>query len=127
MSTPRPRKGSLASSFRYALEGLRYVLWSERNARIDLGIAILAVGAGLWLRLSLLEWALIIVAIALVFAGEMLNTVIELVVDMIMPQRHPLAKHAKDLAAGAILVAAIAAAVIGALVLGPHFLAKLRF
>lgn len=127
MSTSRSHKGSLASSFRYALEGLRYVLWVERNARIHLAAAILVAALGLWLHLNALEWALIIIAIALVFAGEMLNTVIELMVDMITLEQHPLAKHAKDVAAGAILVAAIAAAVIGLLVLGPHLWIKLGF
>jgi diacylglycerol kinase len=122
MSKPQ---GNLWASFRYAFAGLRYVLWSERNARIHLAIAILVVLLGAWLRLSAVEWVLIIAAIALVFAGEMLNTVVELTVDMVTVERNPLAKRAKDVAAGAVLVAAIAAAIMGLIILGPRLWAKL--
>ena len=122
MSKPQ---GNLWASFRYAFAGLRYVLWSERNARIHLAIAILVVLLGAWLRLSAVEWVLIIAAIALVFAGEMLNTVVELTVDMVTEERNPLAKRAKDVAAGAVLVSAIAAAIMGLIILGPRLWAKL--
>ncbi len=116
---------NLWASFRYAFAGLRYVLWSERNARIHLTIAILVILVGAWLRLSAVEWVLIIAAIALVFAGEMLNTVVELTVDMVTEERNPLAKRAKDVAAGAVLVAAVAAAIMGLIILGPRLWAKL--
>jgi len=116
----RRYKGSLAASFKHAFEGLWYVLSSERNARIHLSIAALVGALGIWLRLTALEWALIVAAIALVFAGEMLNTVVELTLDLVMPDENSLAKHAKDVAAGAILVASAAAAVIGVIVLGPR-------
>lgn len=121
----RKPRGNLWASFRYAFAGLRYVLWSERNARIHLAIAILVVLLGAWLRLSAVEWVLIIAAIALVFAGEMLNTVVELTVDMVTVERNPLAKRAKDVAAGAVLVAAAAAALMGLIILGPRLWAKL--
>jgi diacylglycerol kinase len=117
---PRNHKGSLAQSFRHAFEGLSYVLRSERNARLHLLAALAIISLGLWLRLPPTEWALIIAAISLVFAGEMLNTVVELTVDLVMPDENPLAKHAKDVAAGAILVAAVTAVVIGLIVLGPR-------
>ncbi len=116
----KPRQGNLWASFRFAFAGLRYVLWSERNARIHLAIAILVLLVSAWLRLSALEWVLIIAAIALVFAGEMLNTVVELTVDMVTSELNPLAKRAKDVAAGAVLVAAIAAAIMGFIILGPR-------
>jgi diacylglycerol kinase len=115
----RRRKGSLLSSFLHALEGLGYVLRAERNARIHLAMAILVILVSACLGISPAEWALIAIAIALVFVGEMLNTVVELEVDLIMPEDNILAKHVKDVAAGAILVAAVVAAVIGLLVLGP--------
>ena len=111
--------GSLFASFRYALQGLSYVLAAERNARIHLVAATLVILLSAWLGISIVEWALIIAAIALVFAGEMLNTVVELTIDLITLERRPLAKRAKDVAAGAILVASIAAATIGFLILGP--------
>jgi diacylglycerol kinase len=66
-----------------------------------------------------------VAAIALVFAGEMLNTVVELTIDMITIEDHPLARRAKDVAAGAILVAAMAAAVMGAIIMGPRLWQKL--
>lgn len=116
----RRHKGNLIASFKHAFEGLWYVLSSERNARIHLTVALLVGALGIWLGLTPLEWALIVAAIALVFAGEMLNTVVELTLDLVMPDENSLAKHAKDVAAGAILVASIAAAVIGVIILGPR-------
>jgi diacylglycerol kinase (ATP) len=124
-STGRPIKGTLWASFRYAWQGLVYTLQCERNARIHLVTALLVILLSLWLGLSALEWAMITVAIALVFTGEMLNTVIEVLVDMITLEYHPLAKLAKDIAAGAILVASLAAATIGIAILGPRLLDRL--
>ncbi|MFH1085071.1 MAG: diacylglycerol kinase family protein [Chloroflexota bacterium] len=123
--TLRPRKGALADSLRYAVEGLGYVVRHERNARIHLAMAIAVVALGLWLGLSLEQWAFMVAAIALVFAGEMLNTVVELLVDLICPDVNPLAKHVKDVAAGAILVASLAAALLGVMILGPKLWLKL--
>jgi diacylglycerol kinase len=119
------QSSTLRSSFRYALEGLRYVVRSERNARLHLISAIIVILISAWLALPAAEWALIIAAIALVFAGEMLNTVVELAIDLISPEFHPMAKNVKDVAAGAVLVAAIAAAGIGFLILGPRLCQKL--
>jgi len=100
-------------------------LRSERNARIHLAMAILVILMSIWLRLTAIEWVLMVAAIALVFAGEMLNTVVELTIDLITVERNPLAKRAKDVAAGAILVAAAAAAIMGLLILGPRLWLKL--
>jgi len=115
----KTHRGNLIESFGHALEGLSYVVRHERNARIHSVMAGLVVALGIWLKITPLEWALIMAAIALVFAGEMLNTVVELTLDLVMPDENPLAKHAKDVAAGAILVASAAAAVIGLIILGP--------
>jgi diacylglycerol kinase len=73
-----------------------------------------------WLRLTNIEWLLIIIAIALVFIAEMFNTVVELMIDLITTEQSPLARRAKDIAAGAVLVAALAAAAIGCAVFGPR-------
>ena len=81
-------------------------------------IALAVVVAGLLLRLPPLAWALVVVAIALVLIAELLNTALETVVDLVSPDDHPLAKAAKDIAAGAVLVAAAAAVVIGLLLAG---------
>ncbi len=121
----RRRKGSLGTSFRHAFEGIWYVLCCERNARLHLLAAMLVVGVGCWVQLSRIEWALIIAAIGLVFTGEMLNTVVELTIDLISPDKNSFAKHAKDTAAGAILVAALIAAAIGFIILGPALWARL--
>lgn len=88
--------------------------------------AVIGVGAivlGLLLRLSTVEFALIFVAITLVFTTEMLNTVAEACVDLVTREYHPLARIAKDVAAGAVLLNAILSIVIGLLVFGPHLLA----
>ncbi len=121
----KKRKQSLLQSFRHALEGLEYVIREERNTSIHLTVAILVIALGLWLGLAVEKWALIAIAIALVFAGEMLNTVVELTIDILIPYENARAKHVKDVAAGAILVNALAAVVIGLLVLGPPLLHKL--
>src|SRR5437899_1501642 len=93
--------GTMARSFRYAFAGLFYVLRTQRNFRIHLAVGALAVLLGAVLRLSAPEWALLAVVITLVLAVEMVNTVVEAVVDLASPAYHPLAKIAKDVAAGA--------------------------
>lgn len=121
----RPNKGSLLSSFRHAFEGLWYVLRAERNARIHLAAAILVIALSAWLGLGPIEWAFVIVAVALVFAGEMLNTVVEIAVDLITQEHNALAGQAKDLAAGMTLIIALAAAAIGLIILGPRLWLKI--
>lgn len=112
-------------SFRHALRGWWYVLRTQRNAWIHVNIAVAVFAAALWLRLSALDWAIIILTAAMVFTAEFLNTAIEAVVDLASPQKHPLAKVGKDVGAGAVLIAAIAALLIGALILGPPLWARL--
>ena len=116
---PKPSRGGIISSLHYASRGVHHVLASERNARIHLVAALLVIALGVWLELSAQEWALIVCAIGLVFAGEMLNTVVEVLVDLVTLEENPLAKRAKDIAAGAVLVVSVAAAVVGVLILGP--------
>jgi diacylglycerol kinase len=118
-----PRKGEWSkfiAGFGYALSGLWYALRTQRNVRVHVAIAILAITMGIVLRISAEEFAMIFIAIASVFIAEMFNTVFELCVDLASPQYHPLAKRAKDIAAGAVLLSAMLAVVIGLLVLGPH-------
>jgi diacylglycerol kinase len=106
-------------SFVYAGRGV-WLLRNEPNARIHLVATAFALITGAALGLSGLEWALIVVAVALVLAAEALNTAVEQLANALMPEQHPLVGSAKDLGAGAVLLAAIGAAVIGLLVLGPH-------
>jgi diacylglycerol kinase len=109
----------LLTSFKYAFSGIWHVLRTQRNARIHLSIAVVVVVLGLWLGLSRTEWAIIALTIGLVLAAESFNTVAEAAVDLMTVDYHPLAKIAKDVAAGAVLLMAITAVVVGLLILGP--------
>jgi diacylglycerol kinase (ATP) len=93
---------------------------TQANARIHLGISVIVVGAGFYYGLSRGEWCAVVAAIGLVWTAEGLNTAIEAVVDLVSPEYHELAGRAKDLAAGAVLCASIAAGVIGALIFWPR-------
>lgn len=110
---------SLRESFRFAFAGLWHALKTQRNVRIHLAIATAAVVLGLWLGLSPVQWAIIVLTIGFVLASEMLNTVAEALVDLISPGYHPLAKVIKDVTAGAVLLSAITSVIVGLLVFGP--------
>jgi diacylglycerol kinase (ATP) len=116
---------SRLKSFQHAFRGWVYVLRTQRNAWIHVVIATFIFFLSLWLHLDARDWAVIILATAMVFTAEFLNTAIEAVVDLASPQKHPLAKVGKDVGAGAVLIAAFAAVLIGALILGPPLWAKL--
>ncbi len=107
-------------SFVYAGRGLWYTLRTQRNMRVHAALAALAIVLGLLLRISPVEWALVFVAITGVVITEMINTVVEALVDLASPQFNPLAKVAKDVAAGAVLLNAILAVVIALFVYVPH-------
>lgn len=125
---PASRSGwaKFIAGFGYAFSGLWYALRTQRNMRVHLLIAVLAIVLGIVLHISAVEFALIFVAITAVFIAEMFNTVFELCVDLASPEYHPLAKIAKDVAAGAVLLNAMLAIVIGLFVFGPHLLALIR-
>jgi diacylglycerol kinase len=108
------------AGFGYAFRGLWYALRTQRNARVHVFIAILAILLGIVLHISAVEFALVFVAITGVFIAEMFNTVFELCIDLVSPDHHPLAKIAKDVAAGAVLLSALLSIVIGLFVFGPH-------
>jgi diacylglycerol kinase len=118
------RRG-LVNSFRYASSGLWHALKTQRNVLIHVSIAITVVIAGMALDLNTGEWAIIALTMGFVFTAELFNTVIEAVIDLVTEEYHPLAKKAKDVAAGAVLAAAITAVAVGLLVLGPPLLARL--
>lgn len=107
-------------SLRHALRGVRYAFLRERNFQIELALAALAVGLSFALPLSQAERAAIFLVIALVLPMELLNTACERVMDMLKPGVHPYAKVVKDLAAGAVLIASLLAALVGAAVFLPH-------
>jgi len=87
---------------------------------------ILVVFLAAWLKLSLIEWALLAVTIGIVWLAEFLNTSIEAIVDLVSPQRHPLAKVSKDVGAAAVLITAVSAVVVGILLLGPPLWGKIQ-
>ncbi len=92
----------------------------QHNARIHLLLTLSVVVLGLTLGVSRLEWCALVLAIAVVWGAEGLNTALELLADAAVPGRHPLIAKAKDVAAGAVLLTAICAAIVGLLVLWPH-------
>jgi len=112
------------ASFGHAGRGLRALL-AEPNARIQLLAAGAVIALGLWLDLGRADFALLGLAIGLVLALEALNTALEALADRVAPDPHPLVAKAKDVAAGAVLIASAAAAVLGLLVLGPPLWARL--
>ena len=114
-----------AQSFADAGRGIALLLANEPNARLHAIATVAAVALGLWLGLSAAEWCWIVFAIALVWVAEGLNSAVEALADAVHPERDARVGIAKDLAAGAVLVAALASAVIGALVLGPRLVARL--
>ncbi len=116
---------SRAASFRHAFRGWHYVFRTQKNAWIHSAIAVVVFVLGLWLHLPPRDWAVIILTTAVVFAAEFMNTAIEAVVDLASPEPHPLAKIGKDVGAAAVLVAALAAILIGLLLLGPPLWMKL--
>ena len=106
-------------AFGHAFRGWWHVLKTQQNAWIHSVVATLIVIVGIWLRIPARDWAIIVLTIAMVFTAEFINTAIEAVVDLASPVHHPLAKVGKDVGAGAVLVAALSAALVGLLILGP--------
>ena len=114
-----PFLSSRFASFRHAFSGFGYVLRTQKNAWIHTIILVLVFILAVWLRLPARDWALILLTGAMVFTTEIINTAIEVVVDLASPSQHPLARAAKDAGAAAVLITAIAAVLIGLLVIGP--------
>jgi diacylglycerol kinase len=117
---------SRAKSFRYAFAGWWFVIRTQRNAWIHAVISVAVILVSFWLRLAPRDWAVIVLAIALVWTAEFLNTALEAVVDLASPQQHYLARVGKDVGAAAVLIAAFSAALIGLLVLGPPLWHRLQ-
>ena len=112
-------------SFYFAFAGLAYLFRTQRNARIHLIVGTVACALAAWLGISRVEWAVLVFTIALVLIMEGLNTAIEAAIDLASPNIHPLAKAAKDLAAGMVLIGAMASVAVGLLILGPPLWRKL--
>jgi diacylglycerol kinase (ATP) len=113
-------------SFRFAFAGWWYVVRTQRNAWIHAVVSLTVIVMGLWLQLGPHDWAVIILAIGMVWTSEFINTALEAVVDLASPQQHYLARVGKDVGAAAVLIAAVSSAIIGLLILGPPLWERLR-
>ena len=101
------------------------MLRTQHNAWIHASATVGVTLMGLWLGLNVVEWAVIVLVIGLVWMAEFVNTALEAVVDLASPDLHPLAKVGKDVAAAAVLVGAVTSVIVGLLILGPHLWARL--
>jgi diacylglycerol kinase (ATP) len=124
-----PKRFTLSGRLRSvvcAARGIRIMLASQHNARIHAAATVAVLAASVAFRLTLWEWCLVVLATISVWTAEALNTAFEFLTDVASPAFHPLAEKAKDVAAGAVLITAIGAALIGLLVFGPHLWDQLR-
>tara|TARA_Y100001968_G_C19430156_1_gene756544 strand:+ start:1815 stop:2258 length:444 start_codon:yes stop_codon:yes gene_type:complete len=118
----------LCSSFRYAFNGLFFAIRTQRNFRIHLFIGSIAFALGLWLKLNVINFAVLVLIITFVIVLELINTAIESVVDLsIGGHFHPLARTAKDCSAASVLVASIASLIIGSFLILPPFFQRIGF
>jgi diacylglycerol kinase len=110
------------NSFQFAIQGLGDLVKSQPNARIHLMVGIAVLAAGYFCRISKYDWIAVILCMALVISLEAVNTALEYLTDLVSPQYHPLAGKAKDVAAAAVLIAAMGAVVVGLLIFVPYLL-----
>lgn len=113
-------------AFGHAFRGWWYVLRTQRNAWIHALATTMVVLLAAWLKLPARDWAALILAVALVWTAEFINTALEAVVDLASPQHHPLAKVGKDVGAAAVLIAALISVVVGLLILGPPLWQRIK-
>ena len=111
------------NSFVYAFIGIKTACKTEQNFLFDAIFGILTIIIGFLLKLSVIEFAIVLIAIGLVVSLELINTAIEYTIDMAMPEIHPLAKAAKDISSGAVLISAIMALIVGIIIYLPKFIA----
>lgn len=122
----KQKKAPLYKSFRYAFEGIFTGIRKERNMKIHCMAMILVIIAGIVFRISAIKWCICLILFALVMSLELVNTALEAVVDLVTEERKPLAKLAKDTAAGAVLTAAIFSAITGCILFIPELLKMLH-
>jgi diacylglycerol kinase len=119
---PAVARAGFWRSFAFAGQGVWHVVKTQRNMRVHLLAGLAAVVLGVILRIGAADWACVLTVIGLVLTAEALNTVVEALVDMYTDEFHPLAKIAKDVAAGAVLISSLAAVGVGIAVFLPRFL-----
>ncbi|MDP4105781.1 MAG: diacylglycerol kinase family protein [Bacillota bacterium] len=118
----KKRQISLLSSFSYAIAGIRTAIKQERNIRIHLSISLIVIIFGFLFSITRIEWIFILLTIGGMISLEIINTAIERLVDLVTLEFHPLAKQAKDLAAGAVFSFAIISVMVGIIIFGPYLL-----
>ena len=109
-------------SFTYAFKGIRSFIPKEHNAWIHCTAIVLVTLAGFYFSVTKLEWTILVMCFAVVLAAEAFNTAIERLVDLVSPSYHPIAGDVKDVAAGAVLICAIGAAIIGCIIFLPYLI-----
>lgn len=109
-------------SFKYAFQGIFLFVKDEAHAKVHIGFALLAVILGIFLKIKLFEWTMVLLLIGLVVSAEIINSAIESLADFVSPDKHQLIKKVKDLSAAAVLFIAIIALVIGILIFLPKIL-----
>ena len=120
------RKNPITKSFGYAFEGIWTGIRKERNMKIHCIAVILVTAAGTFFQISAMEWCICLLLFGMVVSLELVNTAVEAVVDLVTEEKKPLAKIAKDTAAGAVLFAAIISVIIGCIIFLPYVLELLR-
>lgn len=118
---------NLIESFKNAFQGIWYTLVNERNMKIHIVSAIFVILIALWLKVSKIELAVLCITIALVICCELINTAVEVMVDIIVDVYHPRAKIIKDVSAGAVFISAFFSIVIGCIILLDKFIHKIMY
>jgi diacylglycerol kinase (ATP) len=116
----RWRADTLHAAFGYAIRGIIIGAWPQRNFRIHLVAAVVVSVTAWWLECNRIEWAILLITMGVVLVSETINTAIETVVDLVSPDYHPFAGRAKDVAAGAVLLAALTAVGVALVILAPR-------
>ena len=122
MNKMKEERKKIINSFKYAFEGIKSSLRTERNMKIHFSMMILVIVAGILLDISTYEWMICIILFGMVIGGELVNTAIEEVTDLVTTEINPKAKLAKDIAAGAVLIMAITSAIIGLIIFIPKII-----
>ena len=113
-------KNPIHQSFKFAFQGLAFA-WKERNFKLHIASTIVVFALGFYCQVSKIEWMLLLLCIAAVLSLELINTALEKAVDLVSPNKHPLAGMAKDLSAAAVMVFSIASAILGIIIFYPYF------
>lgn len=112
--------GAFLRCVTYAAQGIATTIKTQRNAKLHLIAAALVIGTGMYFEINRLDWLWIMLAICLVWMAELINSAFEYICDLVQPEYHEAVRHTKDIAAGAVLIAVIAAIIIGLVIFLPY-------